>query len=74
MKGADFDTWDDNRKREMYAHAILHMKYINPQQALNTALELGLPELLPMLGAPPVPGQAPTNESPEAPAQSAPAQ
>jgi hypothetical protein len=57
MKGADFDTWDDNRKREMYAHAILHMKYISPQQSVNTALELGLPELLPMLMGPPAPPQ-----------------
>jgi hypothetical protein len=59
MKGSEFDQYSDVQKKEIYAHTLLHMKYVNPQQAVNTALELGIPELLPMLMPPQMPGQPP---------------
>ena len=56
MKSPDFElTWDDAKHRELFAHTLLHMKYINPQQALQTAAELGFVELMPLLMPAPMP-------------------
>jgi hypothetical protein len=60
MMSPEFDiTWDDVRQKELFVHAILHAKYINPQQAVNMALEMGFVELLPMLMPPQLPGLPP---------------
>jgi hypothetical protein len=77
MKSPEFDTWDQNRQKELFAHAIYHVKFINPQQAMTLAMELGLNDLIPMLQPPPTPaapqGQ-PANAGPANAQQSQPPQ
>lgn len=71
MKTPEFDVWSDVQKKEIYTHTLYHMKFVNPQAAIQTALELGIPDIIPLLqpvqmapppGAPP-PG-APPMEGP----------
>ncbi len=49
----EFEIWDQNKQREIFAHWIMHCRFVNPSQALQVAMELGLTELLPMLQPPP---------------------
>ncbi len=51
-KSPEFDTWETDQQNELYAHLILEMKYINPAEAMNIAIELGMPELLAVLQPP----------------------
>lgn len=71
MKSPEFETWPDEKQKELFAHTLVHMKFIDPNQAIQTALELGMVDLIPLLqpaqmpmgpqasvvqGAPPVEG------------------
>jgi hypothetical protein len=67
MKSPEFDTLDEMTQKELFAHALLHMKFINPEQAIQTALELGMELLIPML----LPPQLPQPANPEAPPEGA---
>lgn len=48
---------DDDLRRSMIGHVLLHMKYINPMSAYNLAIETGLEELINvgLLAPPPAP-------------------
>ena len=75
-KSPGFALWPEPQKQQLYIHIVQHMKYFNPQQALNTLNELGLgqlgPQLLPQMfqpqqqQAPPAGGQ-PANAGASAP-------
>lgn len=62
MKTPEFDLWDDAAQKELFVHSIMHMKFINPQAAISTALELGLVNLIPFLMPPQMPGAPPPTE------------
>lgn len=60
----------------MILHVVLHGRFINPQSALQIAIEEGIQEVIPMLQAlvaPPPPAQG-APATPQAPAQPAPPQ
>ncbi len=67
-KTADFAMWPQQQQQQLFIHIIQHMKYINPQQALNTLMELGLghlgPSILPQMFAAPAAPAAPANQPP----------
>lgn len=80
MKSPEFDLWQPQQKIQLYVHTLLHMKYINPMEAANTAIALGLPQLVQILlppqmqaqpaGAIPVAqNQPPSGGVPQAPGQ-----
>lgn len=45
----EFDMWDDVKQKELFVHYLLHMKWVNPAQSIQTALELGLTDIIPLL-------------------------
>lgn len=57
MKSPDFDMWPPEKQKELFAHTLLHMRYINPELAISTALDLGMQEFVPFL----LPPQMPTS-------------
>jgi hypothetical protein len=74
IKSPEFDQIDPAQQKEIIVHTILHVKYINPQQAITIALEFGLQELVPMLLPPmmPQPPEAPQQGQPNAQMQQMP--
>ncbi len=74
MKSPEFDLWDENKQKELFAHTLFHMKFIAPETAVNTALELGMPEIIPFLmPAQMQPNQPPSGGVEEAPVEAPPA-
>lgn len=65
MKSPEFDMWDDNKQKELFAHTLMHMKWINPMAAMQTAAELGMQDLIPMLQPAQVNQQGPMEEVPQ---------
>ncbi len=62
MKSPEFDlSWDELKQKELFAHTLMHMRYIAPDQAINTAMDLGMYELIPILLPPQMPQQAPAS-------------
>ena len=74
MKSPEFEMWDETKQKELFVHTLLHMKFINPMTAINTAAELGIPEIIPMLMPAPLPAvnQPPAVGGVEAPVEEAP--
>lgn len=63
LKSAEVKSWRPEQIRALVAHTILHARFINPQSALQIAMEEGIQEVVPMImqmmqpppGAPPGP-------------------
>ena len=72
MKSPEFDIWDEAKQQELFAHTLFHMKFINPQQAIQTALELGMVSLIPILMPPMMPQTNPQEGESEAAPPAAP--
>lgn len=51
LKSAESRMWDAPRRRALMVHAVLHASYINPQSALQLAIEEGLQEVIPVIQA-----------------------
>ncbi len=71
LKGSETRSWDEQRRLQLIAHVILHVKFVNPQSAILLAQQYGMPMLVADLmqqqvqvppagsappGAPPPPG------------------
>jgi hypothetical protein len=76
MKSPEFSTWPIQVQQELFAHAIMHAKYVNPQQAIQLALDIGMPQLIPFILPPQqqAPGQPPPEAPPQQPVQNGPPQ
>lgn len=69
LKSAEARDWDDETKKALIAHVLLHFKFINPVAAANFAVEYGLQALIgqgadkipppPPPTPPPIPGASP---------------
>jgi hypothetical protein len=55
MKSPEFKDWDPNSQKALVAHLILHVKFIDPNKAMQLAQELGMNEVMAFLQPPPAP-------------------
>lgn len=68
LKSAEIRNWRPEMVRALIAHAILHARFINPQAAMQMAMEEGIQEVIPAIqamlmppgGAPPPPPAGPS--------------
>ena len=70
MKSPEFKEWEETSQQALVAHTILHVKFIDPNKAMQLAQELGMTEVLSYLQAqqaataPPQPPAGPPEGAP----------
>lgn len=64
MKSPEWNGMDDQKKMIHIRHTVLHARFINPQAALQIAMEKGVQDVIPMIQGMLPPPQAPPGAPP----------